>query len=342
VLQSGFDKTPTWGIVPYQQSPPVADTVPDPFSFAAQSNAPLNSTATSGSITVTGIDAATPVSIAGGTYSLNGGAFTAVAGSLTVGATVSVRLTTSSSTSTQTCATLTIGGVAGQFCATTMAVAGGPDTTPNPFSFSPRTGVAFNSTIVSNLVAVTGIDAPAPISIAGGTYSIDAGDFGNSAGSVNAGSTVRVGLTSSGAPSTQVCATLTIGGVSAPFCATTASVTENPLVLDADDNGEVDALTDGLLIFRYLSGITGSALIMGATGIGAKRTAPTALIQYLDSIRSVLDFDGNSVAEPKTDGLLLIRYLFGMRGATLVNGALAGNAPRSEAQVEDYIQSKLP
>src|SRR6185436_11767241 len=44
VLQSGFDKTPTWGVVPRLQAPPpVADTVPDPFAFAYQSDAALNS-----------------------------------------------------------------------------------------------------------------------------------------------------------------------------------------------------------------------------------------------------------------------------------------------------------
>ena len=55
----------------------------------------------------------------------------------------------------------------------------------------------------------------------------------------------------------------------------------------------------------------------------------------------MLDVDGNSSADALTDGVILIRYLFGMRGATLVDGALAGNHTRSGPQVESYIQSLL-
>jgi hypothetical protein len=36
--------------------------------------------------------------------------------------------------------------------------------------------------------------------------------------------------------------------------------------LDVDANGESDALTDGLLIVRYLSGLRGSALTAGVVG----------------------------------------------------------------------------
>jgi len=44
-----------------------------------------------------------------------------------------------------------------------------------------------------------------------------------------------------------------------------------------------------------------------------------------------------------TDGLLLLRYMFGLRGENLVNGALANGAMRTEAaNVETYIQSLMP
>jgi hypothetical protein len=121
VLQSGFENTPPWGVIPYQQSPPVADTVPDRFAFPFQSDVALGAIVTSASITVTGIDAETPISVAAGTYSVNGGAFTAIAGTVTIGNTVRARLTAALNNSTQTCVTVTIGGVPGQFCATTVA-----------------------------------------------------------------------------------------------------------------------------------------------------------------------------------------------------------------------------
>ena len=44
-----------------------------------------------------------------------------------------------------------------------------------------------------------------------------------------------------------------------------------------------DALTDGLVIVRYLFGLRGSALVAGAIGVGATRTTPQieAYIQTL-------------------------------------------------------------
>jgi hypothetical protein len=53
-----------------------------------------------------------------------------------------------------------------------------------------------------------------------------------------------------------------------------------------------------------------------------------------------LDIDGNGVAEPLTDGLLLVRYAFGFRGATLIAGAVAVNCVRcTPALVEPYVAS---
>ena len=43
--------------------------------------------------------------------------------------------------------------------------------------------------------------------------------------------------------------------------------------LDVDGNGQVDALTDGLMIMRKLLGQTGSAITQGALGVGATRPA---------------------------------------------------------------------
>ena len=51
--------------------------------------------------------------------------------------------------------------------------------------------------------------------------------------------------------------------------------------LDIDGNGQVDALTDGLLISRYLLNIRGPALIAGAVGVGATRITFTQIENYL-------------------------------------------------------------
>jgi hypothetical protein len=100
---------------------------------------------------------------------------------------------------------------------------GVPDTTPNAFTFTDQTGVALNSTIISNTITVSGINAASAISISGGTYSINGGAYTSSSGTVTNGQTVSVAHTSSGSNSTAVNTTLTIGGVSDTFTSTTAS-----------------------------------------------------------------------------------------------------------------------
>jgi uncharacterized repeat protein (TIGR01451 family) len=193
------------------------DTTPNAFSFTPVTNAPLSSVQTSNSITVSGTNAAAPISITGGEYSINGGPFTSAPGTVPPGATVVVRQTASGTPGTTTTATLTIGGVSAPFNVTTVA----PDTTPNAFSFTPVTGVAPSSVQTSNSITLGGTNAPAPISITGGEYSINGGPFTSAAGTVPPGATVVVRQTASSALNTLTAAVLTIGGVSAPFNVTT-------------------------------------------------------------------------------------------------------------------------
>lgn len=108
------------------------DTTPDAFIFTDITGAALSTVYTSNAITVAGIEAAAAISITGGTYSINGGAYTAVAGTITVGQTATVRVTSSASTSTTVNGVLTIGGVSDTYSVTTLA----PPSTP--------TGVSIN------------------------------------------------------------------------------------------------------------------------------------------------------------------------------------------------------
>lgn len=55
-------------------------------------------------------------------------------------------------------------------------------------------------------------------------------------------------------------------------------------VLDIDGNGAADALTDGLMVIRYLFGLRGAALIQSAVGTGAKRTSATEIEAYIKSM----------------------------------------------------------
>ena len=120
--------------------------------------------------------------------------------------------------------------------------------------------------------------------------------------------------------------------------------TSGPLDIDASSPGsKYDALTDGLLFIRYLFGLTGTALTNGALGATATRTDPALIKSYLDSVRTQLDIDGNGSADALTDGLLVIRYLFGLRGAALINGAVGAGAQRATSvAIESYLQSLMP
>jgi len=116
--------------------------------------------------------------------------------------------------------------------------------------------------------------------------------------------------------------------------------------LNADANSvgaEYDALTDGLLVFRYLFGLTGPSLTAGAIGETATRNDPTEIMNYLDGIDTSLDVDRNGTTDALTDGLLIIRYLFGLRGSSLVAGAVDALGQRtSVTDIEMYIQSLMP
>jgi len=118
-----------------------------------------------------------------------------------------------------------------------------------------------------------------------------------------------------------------------------------PALLDVDASETVtqcDALTDGLLIIRYLFGLSGPSLTVNALGPTATRTDPDAIKGYLDGIRNSLDVDGNGTADGLTDGLLIIRYLFGLRGEALIANALDPQATRTSAEgVEAYVQTMM-
>jgi len=107
---------------------------------------------------------------------------------------------------------------------------GGTDTAPDQFTFTDQTGAALSTLVTSNMITVSGINAASPISITGGTYSVNSGAYTSAAGSVTDGATVTVRVTSSASYSTTVNSTLTIGGVSDTFSVTTITDTLPPTV----------------------------------------------------------------------------------------------------------------
>ena len=52
------------------------------------------------------------------------------------------------------------------------------------------------------------------------------------------------------------------------------------------------------------------------------------------------DVDANGTTDGLTDGLLILRYLFGFRDTALIHGAVAPNAERgTPAAIEDHLNT---
>lgn len=132
----------------------------------------------------------------------------------------------------------------------------------------------------------------------------------------------------------------TVGFRSTATVYTAAPSLSQPLAVA--DGATVTARVDGAMIARYLAGLSGSAVTQGIDTTGALRTDATEVARYFETIRPLLDIDGNTEFNPLTDGLLVVRYLLGMRGSALVAGAVGNGATRSAAQIEAYLAVLLP
>lgn len=111
---------------------------------------------------------------------------------------------------------------------------------------------------------------------------------------------------------------------------------------DFDRNGTADALTDGLLLLRYLFELRGEALTLGAMAEDSPLTSEE-VEQILKESKIIQDIDGDGRVDALTDGLLLLRYLFQLRGDALISGAVSEGANRTTAQeIEEFIEALLP
>ncbi len=110
--------------------------------------------------------------------------------------------------------------------------------------------------------------------------------------------------------------------------------------LDIDDDGKTEALTDGLLVIRHLFGFSGDSLNANATATDANRSDAASIETHLVDNKSSLDVDGDGSVEALTDGLLIIRELFGFSGDSLITGAASGSGTRVTGDsVVDYLKT---
>jgi hypothetical protein len=125
--------------------------------------------------------------------------------------------------------------------------------------------------------------------------------------------------------------------------------------IDIDKNGVVKPLTDGLLITRYLFGFMGNNLVSGAVDPLGARLDASEIADWIERGRiepsttnagyTHLDIDANREVTPLTDGIMILRHLFGYTGINLTSGAIGPNATRIEtdhAAIGTYIDTLNP
>jgi hypothetical protein len=116
-----------------------------------------------------------------------------------------------------------------------------------------------------------------------------------------------------------------------------------PLSLDLDGDLKYDALTDGLLILRGLFGLDGESLVAGAISPNATYTSAVNIEERIITLNDLTDIDGNGQIDALTDGLLTLRYLFGLEGESLINGVLGQDATRvTPAEIEAHLETLIP
>lgn len=118
--------------------------------------------------------------------------------------------------------------------------------------------------------------------------------------------------------------------------------TDTEFRFDVDQDGQSDALVDGLLVLRHLFGFTGHALTNGLSHTDSGGKSASEIVVYLNENVAELDIDGDGNSDALTDGLLLLRYLFGFRNELLVSGALADRAIRvTPNDISSYVLARL-
>ena len=107
---------------------------------------------------------------------------------------------------------------------------------------------------------------------------------------------------------------------------------------DIDGDGLIGTDTDGLLLLRYATGVTGDALTANALGAAATRRDSAAVTAYIQAKLSAFDWDGDNKITATTDGSMLLRYMDGVRGAALVAGARNDVGTRRDfATIEAFV-----
>lgn len=117
---------------------------------------------------------------------------------------------------------------------------------------------------------------------------------------------------------------------------------DEQLTWDLDGDGTADALTDGLLFLRSNFELIGDSLFENATSLESV-LSNEQITQNISDLHQIADIDDNGEVDALTDALTLLRYLFELRGDSLISDAVALDANRTNvSEIESYIESHMP
>ncbi|MFK7856505.1 MAG: hypothetical protein AB8B79_20490 [Granulosicoccus sp.] len=108
-------------VLRYSLADAALDVSPDPFSLDDIAVAPANLLLESNTVDIEGINTLVDISIVGGEYKIDAGAYTALPGQVSNGQTVTVRTTSAAESGATVIATLTVGTFSEDFSLTTLA-----------------------------------------------------------------------------------------------------------------------------------------------------------------------------------------------------------------------------
>jgi len=111
------------------------------------------------------------------------------------------------------------------------------------------------------------------------------------------------------------------------------------LILDIDGNGALDALTDGRLVLLYLLEQLNESTVASSIAPDATRTTLAEIEGYLDSIRPLLDIDGNGMVDALSDGRLNVAAQLEVLEAVLQTALGEDPTRTTSEQIQAYLDS---
>ncbi|MDA8899199.1 leucine-rich repeat domain-containing protein [Porticoccaceae bacterium] len=126
------------------------------------------------------------------------------------------------------------------------------------------------------------------------------------------------------------------------FEATNYTLNVLPATWDFDGNGQADALTDGLILLRHAFGVRGASLTDSVMATDSTMTSEEVQVA-VEKALVIADVDGDGNVDALTDGLIVMRYMFGLTGETLMDGVVSANATRASAEsAQQHIELYMP